>query len=198
LFVALTITFGAVPATAAVNHWLARTGLFGANFSATKSTATRDSESDTSEWIGMNATDTNKTLAALYPSYLTLPAAITKDDAIRSIIRLNTASVNSGDSRGSRVLEQTVGVHESYEFFANCAWYSDWLSADAADDSSRLSVDVDGLQTAAQFPALAAMSPEVTTRLIMFAKDAASGSRADVVEGSKELDCGDFLKGLGS
>jgi hypothetical protein len=196
LVVALTATVGGIPAAAAVSSWLAHTGTFGANRSTTKSGATTDTESDTSEWIGLNASDTNKTLAALYPSYLTLPAGITKGDAIRTIIRLNTASLGSGNPNNGQVIEQSVGIKQTYEVFANCAWYADWLTANTASDTARLARDTAGITTAANFPATAGESPEMTTRLRMYAKLAPKGNRADIERASKELECADFMKGL--
>lgn len=193
----LVAGFGAAPATASVSQWLAHTGLFGTNFSHTKAGATAGTGGDTSEWIGLDATDANKALAGLYPGYLVLPAAVTRDDAIRTIIRLNVESLSSGDAASAtHVEEQATGIRETYEFFANCAWYSDWLSAKSAGDAARLSTDTAGISTAAGFPALASSSPEVTTRLTMFAKDAVVGNRGDIVEAATELGCSGFLRGL--
>ncbi|HEX4442256.1 MAG TPA: hypothetical protein VHZ81_01675 [Galbitalea sp.] len=198
LILAVAVAFGAAPAAAAVSRLLAHTGLFGTNFSTTRAGAQGGTDGDKSEWIDLKATDAGKALAALYPSYLVLPRGVTKVDAIETIIRLNSASVSQGDAgRSTEVVEQAVGIHESYEFFANCAWYSAWLTADSSGDSTSLAADSAGLTTAARFPALASTSPDVTKRLVTFATDAASGNRADIEEASKELDCTEMLKGSG-
>ena len=197
LILAVAVAFGAAPAAAAVSRLLAHTGLFGTNFSTTRAGAQGGSDGDKSEWIDLKATDAGKALAALYPSYLILPHGVTKDDAIETIIRLNSASVSQGDAgQSTEVVEQAVGIHETYEFFADCSWYSAWLKADSLGDSAALAADSHGLATAAGFPALASTSRDVTTRLAMFAKYAASGNRAEVEEASKELDCSVMLKGL--
>ena len=187
LVAALAVGFGAAPATAAVQHWLAHTDQFGP----------KTTESDTSEWIGLNASDSNKALAALYPSYLVLPPTVTKDDVIRIMLKQNAASVLSGNPDGDRVVEQVTGVHESYEFIANCAWYGDWLAADDAGDQARKASASLGLTQAANFPALAAQSPSITVRLQRFAAGATKGDRASVVEGRTEANCVALGKGFG-
>jgi hypothetical protein len=184
---ALVAGVGAAPATAAVERWLAHTGQFGP----------KTTESDTSEWIGLNAPDSNKALAALYPSYLVLPPTVTKNDVIRIMLIRNSASVKSGNPEGGHVVEQVTGVHESYEFIAICAWYGDWLAADDVVDKSRLAAATAGLQTAANFPAIASASPSITVRLQRFAAGAAAGDRASVEEGYKEPGCSNFGEGFG-
>jgi hypothetical protein len=179
--------FGGVPAAAAVELWLAHTGLYGPV----------TTESDNSEWIGLNASDSDKALASLYPSYLVLPDGVTKDQVISAIIRLNTASVSSGNPDNAHVIAQTTGIHETYEFLGNCVWYSAWISADEAHDQAKLAAANAGVETAANYPALAKQSPTVTTRLNVIARGAAAGNAALVKQGYAEGDCAAFAKALG-
>jgi hypothetical protein len=196
LLVVILGVFGGIPAASAVSAWLAHTHTYGANFSPTKSGATRSSDSDSSEWLGLNAPDINKALATLYPSYLVMPSGVTKDDAIRTIIRLNKVSVSTDGSGTSHVYGQVTLVRETYESFAECAWYGDWLTADTAGDTSRLQTDDAGLAVAAVFPATVAASPTITPFAKMLARGAAAGDRADVEKGYQADACADFMKGL--
>jgi hypothetical protein len=196
LLVVILGVFGGIPAAAAVEQWLAHTHLYGANFSTTRSDATSDSEADDSEWIGLNAPDVNKALASLYPSYLVFPKGITKDDAIRTIIGLNKSSIASDQAGAAHVLGQVSLVHETYESFATCAWYGDWLIADSAQDNARLQADDAGLATAVEFPATAQASPTIIPFERKLAEGAANGSRADVEKGYQADACADFMKGL--
>jgi hypothetical protein len=187
LVAALAVGIGAAPAAAAVQQWLAHTGQQGP----------KTTESDNSEWIGLNASDSNKALAALYPRYLVLPSTVSKDEVIRIMLKNNAASVKSGNPNGDHVVEQATGVHESYEFIAICAWYGYWLAAADSGDKARLSTATAGVNEAANFPALASQSPSITVRLQRFAAGAAAGDRASVVEGYTEANCSSLGKGFG-
>ena len=196
ILIVLLGVFGGVPAAGAVSEWLAHTHTFGANFSTTKAGATTGTEADGSEWLGLDAPDINKALASLYPSYLTMPSPITRDDAIRTIIRLNHASVSTDGAGSAHVEGQVTLVRETYEAFATCAWYGDWLTADTAKDASRLQVDDAGLVAAAAFPATAGQSPTIVPYMKKWAAGAAAGNRADVEKGYQADACTDFMKGL--
>jgi hypothetical protein len=179
--------FGGIPAAAAVERWIAHTGQFGPV----------TTESDRSEWIGLNASDTDKALASLYPSYLSFPTGVTKDGVIRWVITMNTASVNSDGAGSTHVIEQTTGIRESYEFVGVCAWDREWLAADAANDLPRITAASAGVTAAAHWPATASASPEMTRRNGHWAKLMAEGNRAAGLEDFKEMDCADLLEGLG-
>ena len=199
IFGLLVIVFGAwgaVPAASAIEQWLAHTHTFGANFSPTKLGATTNTESDSSEWIGLNASGINQALAGLYPSYLKFPAGITKDDAIRTIIRLNKASVASDDAGEAHVIAQATLIHETYEAFSTCAWYGDWLTADTSHDTARLAIDNAGIEAAVYYPATLHQSPTIIPYQKKWADEAAAGDRAAIEKGYSANACSGFMEGL--
>ena len=199
IFGILVIVFGAsgaVPAASAIEQWLAHTHTFGANFSPTKSGATTNSESDSSEWIGLDASGVNKALAGLYPSYLRFPAGITKDDAIRTIVRLNESSVASDGAGEAHVIAQSTLIHETYEAFSTCAWYGDWLTADSDHDTARLAVDNAGIEAAVYYPATLHQSPTIIPYQKKWADEGAAGDRAAIEKGYRANACSGFMEGL--
>lgn len=130
----LTVT---VPA-AALTSWLARTGEFGDPASST--------EVDDTEWIDLAAPDAPEVVVEAYPTYLTLPTSVGRDDAIASVSRVF--------EKMSDGIAQEGLMSQTYEFFAVCAWSGEWLAAERSSDTARQDHATDWLSDPSNYPSI--------------------------------------------
>lgn len=187
LGVILTVGVVGVPAAAAVG-WLAHTGIFGG----------QGSEVDTSEWIGLDASDAPSAIRSLYPAWMSLPSGSTRADAERTVGSLYDRSVDQAqDETPGHVLTQETDIKRMFESYGRCAWYRGWIDADQAGDGARLALATKTIDEATGWPAtLSRDGGGVVEHLREVARSAAEGDRDAVVSAYGIDGCAPFTGNL--
>ncbi|WP_127791897.1 hypothetical protein [Agromyces sp. LHK192] len=180
--VAAVLAIGvAVPVTA-VGAWLsARTGQYG--------DPSQSTEEDGTEWLNLTGEDLPAIIDSAYPEGLQLPAGWGRVDAIE---RVDATVARLGNDEDSFIQEGLVTT--TFEFWAVCSWYDEWLVADAADESVRRGVASDWLLDESHYPSIVAHDGGgVVDRLQEVARGAAAGDRTLVEAGYGESACDGLL-----
>ncbi|GAA1527470.1 hypothetical protein BJ978_001432 [Agromyces terreus] len=171
----------AVPVTAVANWLSARTGDYG--------DTSRGTQEDNTEWLNLAGEDLPAVIAEAYPDGLQLPASLGREDAIE---RVDATVSRLGSEPNSFVQEGAITT--TFEFWAICAWYDEWLDADADDESARRAVASDWLLDQAHYPSIVANDGGgVVDRLQEIARSAAAGDRSLVEAGYGESACDGLL-----
>lgn len=139
IFAALLTGAIAVPTTA-VGEWIsARTGAFGDPATST--------EEDDSEWLNLSGEDLPAVVAEAYPDGLSLPPSMERHDAVAKVDEIMARLGAEPNS-----IAQEGLITQTYEFWAICAWYDEWLNT---DDTARKDVASAWLSDPANFPSTA-------------------------------------------
>lgn len=167
-FAALLTGAIAVPTTA-IGEWIsARTGTFGDPATST--------EVDDTEWLNLSGEDLPAVIAEAYPDGLSLPPSMERDDAVAKVDEIMARLGAEPNS-----IAQEGLVTQTYEFWAICAWYDEWLST---DDAARKDVASAWLSDPANFPSTAEHDGGgVVDHLLEVAAAATRGDREAVERG---------------
>jgi hypothetical protein len=179
---AVLTTAVAVPVTA-VGEWLsARTGEYG--------DPERGTEEDATEWLNLSGEDLPAIVAEAYPDGLQLPASDGRREAIQKVDALMAGLGSEPNS-----LAQEGLITTTFEFWAICAWYDEWLIADDADDAPRRDAASQWLGDPGHYPSIVANDGGgVVDRLLEVAGGAVAGDRDLVEDGYREGACDGMLE----
>lgn len=182
VFAAILTGAVAVP-TVAVGEWIAaRTGMFGDRSAGT--------ESDTTEWLNLAGDDLPAIIAKAYPDGLTLPPSVEREEAVAKVDEIMARMGNEPNAYAQEGL-----LPQTYEFWAICAWYDEWLIADDLDDPERQRVASDWLGEPANFRSIAEHDGGgVIAFLLDFADGAERGERTVVERGYRAGACDSMLE----
>jgi hypothetical protein len=171
--VGVILAVGAVGVPAAAVTWLAHTGVFGGG----------GTETDDSEWIGVDAADAPQAVRDLYPTWMPLPDGTDRGNAERVVNSLYARSVAAAksDDEDGHVITQATDIQRMFESYGRCAWYRTWIDAHDADDPDTLALASRTIDEATRWPATVSTDGGgVVDHLRQVAESAADGDRAAV------------------
>ncbi|MGV8885306.1 MAG: hypothetical protein ACOH1T_06915 [Microbacteriaceae bacterium] len=172
------------PAVATGVHYLARTGWFGES----PNPGGNSSGASDTEWIDTGSSDFVDYASTILPSYVTLPEGYTRTSFARAEAERFAAA--AGPS-----LTQKVSVVRSFESAARCLWIDEWLTADAAGDTSATTVASISLGATATWPATVATDGGgIVAMYEQLGDSARSGNRSAVQDAYAGDSCGAFLE----
>ncbi len=99
-----------------------------------------------SDWIDFSAPDVNAYVESLYPEWLPLPPDTDRAAFIDTVL----------DNMPATGLMQEIGVENTYEWRAQCAWLDEWEGALGAGELDRVEAAAAVLQESASWPGIVA------------------------------------------
>ena len=169
--IAATLVVG-VPAGAAATAFMARTGWFGSPNPGDH----RDQCADTGvteydcddEWVDLSASDLDKVVASVYPTWMPLAPGVTREDLTARVV-----SISSADA-----LTPVTTLRRTYESESYKDWLTAWIAANDRGDTAAQETASRVITDAADWPAIVATDGgRVTDIMRAFADRIAAGDR---------------------
>lgn len=183
--IGVVLAAGAVGVPAAAVSWLAHTGVFGGT----------GTETDDSEWIGVDASDAPQAIRELYPSWMVLPSGTDRENAEKVVAALNTRSVDQAkdEDPDGHVITQATNIQRMFESYGRCAWYRTWIEAYDARDNRSLARASRTIEEATRWPATVSTDGGgVVEHLSEVARSAAGDDRSAIATAYSVDDCAAF------